>query len=527
LTLRIGIDVGGTHTDAVILDEANRLVAAVKTPTTSDVTTGIAEALKKVIAAGDIDPSEIEAAMLGTTHCTNAIVERRRLSRIGLLRIGKPATTAIKPYRAFPEDLKEALGDVWFIVKGGHEYDGREIAPLDEEEVRRAGEEMKKIGVEAVAICSVFSPVCPDHEVRAMEILRGILGPGTPITLSHEIGSIGLLERENASALNAALIKVAETAVKAFREAMRDAGIGEARLYLTQNDGTLMNVEYALKYPVRTVASGPTNSIRGAAYLTGTRNGIVVDIGGTTTLVGALTDGFPRESAVAVEIGGVRTNFRMPDLIAVSCGGGTIVREIDGNVELGPESLGYRLIEEGLAWGGGTLTTTDIALAAGYAEIRDPRCNPERLRGLDAKLIQKAVQKIVSTVEEAVDRMKTSPEPVPVILVGGGGIIIPKAQYDKIKGVSQVIRPEHFQYANAIGAAIAEVSGEVDRIFSLEQETRAKAMEEAKEMAIREAVKAGAKAETVKIVHVEEIPLAYLPGNAVRIRVKAAGELAL
>ncbi|MGC8961709.1 MAG: hydantoinase/oxoprolinase N-terminal domain-containing protein, partial [Candidatus Bathyarchaeia archaeon] len=427
MSLRIGIDVGGTHTDAVILDEGNRLVAAVKTPTTPDVTTGIAESLRKVIAAGKVDPSMIEAAMLGTTHCTNAIVERRRLSRIGLLRIGKPATTAIKPYRAFPEDLKTALGDIWFIARGGHEYDGREINPLDEDEVRRIGEEMKRLRVEAVAVCSVFSPVCPDHEVRAAEILRGILDPAIPITLSHEIGSIGLLERENASALNAALIRVAETAVKAFRDAMRDAGVGEAKLYLTQNDGTLMNVEYALKYPIRTVASGPTNSIRGAAYLTGTRNGIVVDIGGTTTLVGALTDGFPRESAVAVEIGGVRTNFRMPDLIAISCGGGTIVKEVEGGVELGPESLGYRLVEEGVAWGGGTLTTTDVALAAGYAEIKDPRCNPERLRNLDPNLIQKTVQKIISTVEDAVDRMKTSPDPVPVVLVGGGGIIIPKA----------------------------------------------------------------------------------------------------
>jgi len=527
VTLRIGIDVGGTHTDAVILDERNQLVAAVKTPTTPDVTTGIAKALKEVVAAGKVDPSQIEAAMLGTTHCTNAIVERRRLSRIGLVRIGKPATTAIKPYRAFPEDLKEALGDIWFIVKGGHEYDGREITAIDEEEIRKAGKEMKKLHVEAVAVCSVFSPVCPDHEVKAAELLRQILGPGTPITLSHEIGSIGLLERENASALNAALIKVAESAVKAFREAMKDAGIEKAKLYLTQNDGTLMNVEYALKYPIRTVASGPTNSIRGAAFLTGTRNGIVVDIGGTTTLVGALTDGFPRESAVAVEIGGVRTNFRMPDLIAISCGGGTIVKERDGIVELGPESLGYRLVEEGMAWGGKTLTTTDIALAAGYAEIKDPRCNPDRVKNLDPQLIQKAVQKIVSTVEDAIDRMKTSPEPVPVVLVGGGGIIIPKTHYDKIKGVSQVIRPEHFQYANAIGAAIAEVSGEVDRIFSLEQEPRTKVLEKAKEMAKNEAVKAGAKEETVKIVHMEEIPLAYLPGNAVRIRAKASGELVL
>jgi N-methylhydantoinase A/oxoprolinase/acetone carboxylase beta subunit len=523
MSLRIGIDVGGTHTDAVILDRTNKLTSAVKTATTQDVTQGIVRALEDILKTSGINPKDVSAVMLGTTHCTNAIVERKRLAKVGVLRIGKPSTMAIKPLSAFPKDLRASVGDLWQIVSGGHEFDGREIGPLNENEVREAAQGFEKSKVEAVAVSSVFSPISSEHEKKAAEILRSEIGD-VPLTLSHELGSVGLLERENAAVLNAALVKVAAVAIDAFNDAMKRGGLDHAKLFLTQNDGTLMSMAYARKYPIRTVASGPTNSIRGAAYLTEINDCVVVDIGGTTTLVGVLTKGFPRESAIAVEIGGVRTNFRMPDLLAVGCGGGTVISRVDGDVQLGPESVGYELEMKGKAWGGDTLTTTDVALAAGYAKIDDPKCKPDLLR-LDPSFVSKAVTKIIGTVEEAIDKMKTSANPVPVVLVGGGGILIPQSYYDRLRGASKVIRPEHFQYANAIGAAIAQVSGEVDRVYALENMTRSDALAQANELARNEATKAGARPETVQIVEVEEVPLAYLPGNAVRIRAKAVGEL--
>ncbi|MGQ9759436.1 MAG: hydantoinase/oxoprolinase N-terminal domain-containing protein [Candidatus Methanomethylicaceae archaeon] len=526
MSLRIGIDVGGTHTDAVILDRENRLVGAYKTPTTADVTTGIINALNGVLRTSQVDPSEIKAAMLGTTHCTNAIVERKNLSKVGILRLGRPATLAIKPLTAFPDDLRAALGNIWYIAHGGHEYDGRELSKLNEDEIRGYAKEIRSKGVEAISICGVFSPVNPDHEKRAGEIVREELGD-IPITLSHEIGSIGLLERENAAVLNGAVTKVAEAAIDAFLGALREAGVDRAKPYLTQNDGTLMSVEYAKRYPIRTIASGPTNSCRGAAFLTGLRDGVIVDIGGTTTLVSMIVKGFPRESAIAVEIGGVRTNFRMPDLISIGCGGGSIVRITEEGVSIGPDSVGYRLSDEGLAWGGNTVTNTDIALAAGYASIEDPKIDLKRLSILDRHFVEEAVKKIISKVEGCIDRIKTGPEAVPVVLVGGGGIIIPPDVYSRLKGASNVIRPEHFQFANAIGAAIAQVSGEVDRVFSLDKLTRDNALKIAKDMAVKEAIKAGAKPDTVEVVEVDEIPLAYLPGNAIRIRVKACGSLTI
>jgi hypothetical protein len=171
------------------------------------------------------------------------------------------------------------------------------------------------------------------------------------------------------------------------------------------------------------------------------------------------------------------------------------------------------------------LTTTDVALASGYAEIDDPQIDKTRLTHLTSELIQNTISEIIRKVVTCIEKMKTNPDPVTVILVGGGGIIIPPDQYSQLAGVSHIIRPQHFQYANAIGAAIAQVSGEVDRIFSLEHQTRTEVINTATKLAITDAVKAGAHPDSIEVVDIDEIPLAYLPGNAVRIRVKTCGNL--
>ncbi|MDG6996096.1 MAG: hydantoinase/oxoprolinase family protein [Nitrososphaerota archaeon] len=525
--MRIGIDVGGTHTDAVILDSNNRIVEADKIDTTQDVSSGILAALDSVLRQSSLDGSEISAIMFGTTHCTNAIVERKNLSHVGILRLGKPATLAIPPLFSLPDALKRAIGDTWEIVPGGHEFDGREICAFDEDGTRIAAKDFKSKGVEAVAISAVFSPVNSEHEKRAAKIFSQVMGPNVPITISSEVGSIGLLERENAAVLNAALSKVAETAINGLVSSVRDRGLHSANIYLTQNDGTLMNVNYAKKHPVKTIASGPTNSIRGAAYLTSLGDAVVVDIGGTTTLVGAIAHGFPRESNIAVEIGQTRTNFRMPDLVAVSCGGGTIVTfESSGSVIVGPQSVGYMISKHSIAWGGNKLTTTDVALGLGHASALDNACHPERVSAtIGREKLVRAQEKIMEIVEEAIDKIKVSSQPVKVVLVGGGGIIIPESMYDKIAGVSEIIRPAHFQFANAIGAAIAQISGQSDRIYDLDKKSREQALEEAKRFAIEDALSAGADPVSVEVVESEELPLSYLPGIAVRIKMKVVGRL--
>jgi N-methylhydantoinase A/oxoprolinase/acetone carboxylase beta subunit len=246
---------------------------------------------------------------------------------------------------------------------------------------------------------------------------------------------------------------------------------------------------------------------------------MVVDIGGTTSDVGMLIHGFPREASVVVNVGGVRTNFRMPDVYSFGLGGGSLVYHEDGQLRIGPQSVGYELTSKGLVFGGDTLTTTDIAVAGGLADIGDSLA----VRSLERPFVQEATALMQDMVEVAVDRMKTSAEPIPVIMVGGGSILIGQ----KVRGASEMIKPPHFAVANAIGAAIAQVGGETDRIFSLEKISREEALAQAREEATQKAVAAGADPATVHIVDVEEVPLTYLPSNATRIRMKAVGDLAM
>ncbi|MEC5423153.1 hydantoinase/oxoprolinase family protein [Virgibacillus sp. C22-A2] len=513
---RIGIDVGGTHTDGVILDEAYNVIAETKVPTSEDVSSGIYQALHEIVTTSSVPVENINYAMLGTTHCTNAIVERKRLNNIAVIRIGAPATLAIKPLLGVPEDLKDILGKHVYIVRGGHEFDGREITELDETDIYRIANEVKG-KVDSIAVTSVFSPVTDGHEQRTAEILQEVLGDEVAISLSSEIGNVGLLERENATILNASIVNVARTTANGFVNALKKEGI-DAKVFFGQNDGTLMSVEYTVRYPILTIACGPTNSLRGASYLTNKSNALVIDVGGTTSDVGVLTNSFPRQSSLAVEIGGVRTNFRMPDIMSVGLGGGTIIHvNEDQTFQVGPDSVGYRLTEKALIFGGDTLTTTDIVVALGKADLGDP----SKVAHLDKDLLESVYAKMVSMVEEALDKMKTSADPIPVILVGGGSILLP----DKLKGASEVICPNNFGVANAIGSAISQVSAQIEKIFSFDELGRDKTIEKAKNMAKEEAILAGADPDDLVIVDLEDVPLAYLPGNATRIRVKAAGSL--
>jgi N-methylhydantoinase A/oxoprolinase/acetone carboxylase beta subunit len=513
--VRIGIDVGGTNTDAVLMDGV-RVLATVKTATTPDVTSGIVDALRNLVKDHGSTPLDVQAVMIGTTHFTNAVVEGKRLMPTAAVRLGLPATAALPPLVDWPERLKQILGNHVYLCHGGHEFDGRVISPLDREELRAAAADIGDKGLRSIAISSVFSPVNAEFEEEAARLFEEEL-PGVAISLSHEIGRTGLLERENATIMNACLRDLASQIVESFHAALAALDL-QAPVFLSQNDGTLMSVDYAERYPVATFASGPTNSMRGAAFLSGERDCAVVDIGGTTSDVGILQHGFPREASVAIDVSGVRTNFRMPDVFSLGLGGGSIVR-FAPDATIGPDSVGYELTSRALIFGGDTLTASDVVVAAGRASFGDP--------SLVAHLVGGSVEQVLARIEEivaeAVDRMKTTSDPIPVVVVGGGSVLL----RDELSGASRLVRPKHFAVANAIGAAIAQVGGEVDRVVSLDDLTRSAALDEAKQEAIEKAVAAGAERKSVQTVDVEEVPLAYLPSNAVRFRVKAVGDLSL
>lgn len=512
---KLGIDVGGTNTDAVLIDEHLNVVAELKESTSDDVYSGIMNAIRRILAQSGINPKDIKQAMLGTTQCTNAIVERKKLAKIGILRLGAPATVGIRPMVDWSKDL-DFIAEKIAVIGGGYEYDGKAIAPFDREAATAFFTELKG-KVKAIAISCCFSTVRSDHEMEAAALCKEIMGPDVHVSISSEIGSMGLIERENATILNAALHLVAESFTDGFARSLKELGITDADVYLSQNDGTLMTMDYARKYPILTIACGPTNSIRGASYLSELKNAIVIDVGGTTTDLGVIANGFPRESSVAVTIGGVRTNFRMPDVISIGLGGGSIVREKNGVVTVGPDSVGYEITKKALCFGGDTLTATDIAVKLGMADIGDRSL----VAGISDELAQKALLAISDLVESSIDKMKISSDDVDVILVGGGSIILP----EKIKGAKTVSMPKHFGTANAIGSAISKVSGTYEQLINYDELPREQALEQAKQAAIELAVNSGAKRDTVEIIDVEDVPLAYYPGNTSRVKVKAAGDL--
>lgn len=510
---RIGIDVGGTNTDAVVM-EGDRILAGVKSPTTEDVMTGVVESLTRALDQSAVPKGQVGAVMIGTTHFTNAVVERRHLARTAAVRLCLPAAQCLPPMVDWPDDIREAVGDLSWMASGGNEFDGREISPLDEDELKGIADEIAAKGIDTVAICSVFSPVNDEMEKKAMAVLRERL-PGADFTLSSEIGRLGILERENAAIMNASLRALSHRTVGAFAKALESVEL-TCPYFITQNDGTLMSRDFVQRYPVLTFASGPTNSMRGASFLSGQADAIVADVGGTSTDVGAIVKGFPRPASTTVDVGGVRTNFRMPDVFSIALGGGTIVSGDGDDMAIGPRSVGYRIFEQALVFGGETLTTTDVAVGLGLAEIGDAA--PARAIGGERLAAIKA--RTDAMIVNAVERMRVSPQPIPVLAVGGGSILIP----DRL-GELPVIRPEHFSVANAVGAAIGQISGEVDRIFSLASIGREEALAAARAEATEKAIAAGARPETIELLDQEDVPLAYLPGSATRIRLKVVGSL--
>ncbi|EHS48866.1 Hydantoinase/oxoprolinase [Rhizobium sp. PDO1-076] len=508
---RIGIDVGGTNTDAVLID-GDTILSSIKVPTTQDVMSGVKSALAHV--SGLVGPTDrpIDAVMIGTTHFTNAVVERARLERVAAIRIALPTGRSLPPMCDWPDDLRACVDPMIFMVHGGHEYDGSPLVPMIPDEIREAAMKIRDAGITSIAISATFSPLTTECEVVAAEIVRSVI-PDAKITLSHTLGRIGLLERENVALLNAALQTLGRTTVQAFSDALREAGV-TAPFYLTQNDGTVALADVAAANPVHSFASGPTNSMRGAAFLTGLTDGMVVDVGGTTSDIGCLVGGFPREANNIVHIGGVRTLFRMPDLLPIALGGGTIIDPDTGKI--GPRSVGYRILREARVFGGNTLTTSDIAVAAGLIEMGDR----DRVKDIDPALVKASLERIRAMVTDSFDQMKTSADDVPLIAVGGGAFLIP----DRIAGASDVLRVENAGVANALGAAMAQVSGEVDQVFSglSRDEALAKAETEAQDAAVA----SGASRASLKTLEVEDIPIAYLPGGARRVRVRVIGDIA-
>jgi N-methylhydantoinase A/oxoprolinase/acetone carboxylase beta subunit len=499
----IGIDVGGTNTDAVRLRGAS-IEAWAKVPTTPDIGSGLLTALERVQGRDDV-----ERVHIGTTTFTNALVTRHGLATAAAIRVGAPASESLPPMIDWPPALRAASGNPSFFVHGGREYDGRPITPLDRGEIERIGETVSASGVSQVAITSVFGVSHPQDELRVAEWLRAA-HPELGISLSHRIGRFGILERENATLLNAMLRPLATRAFAAYREVARGT------LFISQNDGTTKRALAAEELPIFSISSGPTNSLRGAALLCGSQDAIVFDVGGTTTDVGLLRGGYPQIAGLDLEIAGVRTNFRAPDLRSEGIGGGSLVDPGTGSV--GPASVGFRLGDEALVFGGSTLTLTDIAVAAGRVEIGDPA----RVAAIGADVIARVEVHLRERLERLIESFEPAGQCLPIALVGGGAALI--GHLFSALG-RQVTQPCEAPIANAYGAALAQAGGEVDLTVSTGKLSRRRALERAEREAHRRAAEAGARAGSIRTVELEDAALTYLASDALRVRARAVGEV--
>ena len=333
MTLVIGLDTGGTYTDAALLDTATGTVRATgKSLTTrDDLSIGVGGAIRRVLEDFEGSAADIGLVSLSTTLATNAVVEGVG-GRVGLLMIGFEETSLQRA------DLARALGqDPVFFINGGHAADGAPQAQLDEAAIREAVNATEG-EVSAYAVAGHFATRNPAHESRTRDLLRDLTG--APVTCSHELSSsLGGPRRALTAVLNARLINLLDRLVAATEGIMADEGLS-CQLMVVKGDGSLLESGYARSRPVETVLSGPAASLAGAAFLAGTRTAMVADIGGTTTDIALLQNGAPRLKPDGALVGGWQTMVEAADIRTCGLGGDSEVtpvgRGTTGGLTLGP-----------------------------------------------------------------------------------------------------------------------------------------------------------------------------------------------
>ncbi|PGH17467.1 hypothetical protein AJ79_01067 [Helicocarpus griseus UAMH5409] len=522
-SLVVGVDVGGTNTDSVLLDTkitgSKAIISWSKSPTASNVTLGVKKTLRDLLHKAPNNENNIAAVTIGTTHFLNAILEHdaSRLEKVAVIRLASYNFSSQTPsFIDWPLALKRLIKGHAAIVPGGCNIDGTRIADIDPMSIAEQAEIISSKSLKNVVIAGIGSPMDTQYqqEDQVRDILRVKLGNDVNIVCSHEIAGSGLLARENAAILNASIINFARRTIRGFMQAMSQLGL-QCPLYLTANTGHLLSFPEAIQFPIQIFSSGATNSIRGAAYLAGDALGndgaVVVDIGGTTTDVGyLLRNGYPRLASSHTEIAGIKVNLEVLQVESIGLGGGSLIHEIkDGSTVLvGPDSVGHEITTKALCFGGGIPTATDVAVSSG-ASIGTTK------PVLSRKIVDQAKSRIKVMLENLVDRVKTSAEPCTVILVGGGAVLCP----EHLEGVSKTVVPEFAGVANAIGAAIAQISGKAEKMTDKASVEFAKA--EVKAGALADAESRGADISGAVITKEQIVGVPYID-DAKKVSIEVA-----
>ncbi len=366
MSFRLGIDTGGTYTDAVLWSETAGIVAKAKALTTRhDLAVGIAGAVDAVLRSAQVRPDAVKLVSMSTTLATNALVEGQG-GRVALVMIGFSEADLAR------DGLRAALAsDPVIFCRGGHDVHGN-AHPLDLEPLAAALPELGE-SVSGFAVCAYFAVRNPAHELAARDLIRA--GSGLPVTASHELSAkLGGPRRALTTLLNARLIAMIDRLIAATEGFLAERGIA-APLMVVRGDGALVSAAFARGRPIETILSGPAASLVGARHLTGLEDAVVSDIGGTTTDVAVLDHGRPRLDPQGATVGGFRTMVEAVAMRTFGLGGDSEVGLEDGGLEprltLGPR----RLVPLALAAAG------HAEAVVGSLERQGRAPNPGRLDG--------------------------------------------------------------------------------------------------------------------------------------------------
>jgi N-methylhydantoinase A/oxoprolinase/acetone carboxylase beta subunit len=328
MSLRLGIDTGGTYTDAVIINEQNQVLVAVKSLTTRhNLAIGIGESIGKV--AHEL-LADIEMVSLSTTLTTNAVVEGNGAPVCALV-VGLSETQVTK------SGLGEIIDDNLIIrLAGGHDASGRQVAPLDVASAT-AAILAHKDKVSAFSVSAQFGVRNPSHEIQLQNLVTELTQ--MPVTCGHELAtSLGAPRRALTASLNARMIPFIQDLIQAVQNILQQLNI-KAPLMIVKGDGSIVNAETALVHPVTTILSGPAASVIGACALSGSRNAIIADMGGTTTDIAIVTDGQPELANEGARVGDWQPMVETVKVYSIGLGGDSEVRFYGGSIALGPRRV--------------------------------------------------------------------------------------------------------------------------------------------------------------------------------------------
>jgi len=459
----IGIDVGGTTTDAVLIQNGEVYSTAKVSTEHGNLLNSLLEALDAV--SKDVPPEQLERVVFSTTVITNLIAEGKT-DRVALVLIPGPGVNPAS--YTFPDS---------FYLKGAMDYRGREIDPLDEAEIRKTVGLIQKSGFSRAAIISKFGQRNPSHELRVEEIFREAY-PGCKLELGHKVsGKLNFPRRIATAMLASATRERYQEFVDKINKALEERNI-RAPVYILKADGGTLPVEKSIEFPVETIFSGPAASTIGALALTSEgETSVVVDIGGTTTDLALILSGKPLLASKGVKLGGFLTHVRAFAVRSIAIGGDSVVRVNDLNsgtkqITIGPDRAG-----PAYCMGGKETTPTDALKFLGLIEVGNPERASEAIKATASELgksetetasliVDRVSQMIADAVNEMFFEWEQEPayrvwevlqeknvRPENVVGIGGGakGLI---AEIAKKLNANPVI-PAHAEVGNAIGAAVA------------------------------------------------------------------------